>query len=203
MTETLCENLRMLMFQENIKAVDLSKITSIPQATIHRMLSGESRSPHKSSLTPIANFFSVTVEQLLGESSLSLMNKIRGEADVPVFFMRDFMLEKPNAHDFTSFSTVDSQLRQRCVATTVEDDSMLPLFTPGTTIIIDPDRAIENGCYAVIKLDSDSVALRQVIYDGNDRFLKPLNPDITKYGIKRFSDAGICYGILVQAKLNF
>ena len=60
----------------------------------------------------------------------------------------------------------------------VVGDSMEPEFTDGCVVIIDPGCAPRDGSYLVVEFAGD-VFFRQLVIDGERRFLKPLNP---KYG---------------------
>ena len=57
-------------------------------------------------------------------------------------------------------------------------DSMEPEFADGCVIIIDPGYAPRDGSYVVVEFAGD-VFFRQLGFDGERKFLKPLNP---KYG---------------------
>ena len=57
-------------------------------------------------------------------------------------------------------------------------DSMEPEFPDGCVIIVDPGHAPRDGSYVVVEYAGD-VFFRQLVIDGERRFLKPLNP---KYG---------------------
>ena len=57
-------------------------------------------------------------------------------------------------------------------------DSMEPEFADGCVIIVDPGYAPRDGSYVVVEFAGD-VFFRQLIFEGERRFLKPLNP---KYG---------------------
>ncbi|MGZ9081535.1 MAG: S24 family peptidase [Rhodoplanes sp.] len=57
-------------------------------------------------------------------------------------------------------------------------DSMQPEFADGSVIVIDPGYAPRDGSYVVVEFAGD-VFFRQLIFDGERRFLKPLN---SKYG---------------------
>ncbi|HSC94038.1 MAG TPA: S24 family peptidase [Burkholderiales bacterium] len=57
-------------------------------------------------------------------------------------------------------------------------DSMEPEFPDGCVIIVDPGHAPHDGSYVVVEYAGD-VFFRQLVIDGERRFLKPLNP---KYG---------------------
>ena len=60
----------------------------------------------------------------------------------------------------------------------VVGDSMEPEFADGCVVIIDPGCAPRDGSYVVVEFAGD-VFFRQLVFDGERRFLKPLNP---KYG---------------------
>ena len=60
----------------------------------------------------------------------------------------------------------------------VVGDSMEPEFADGCVVIIDPGCAPRDGAYVVVEFAGD-VFFRQLVIDGERRFLKPLNP---KYG---------------------
>jgi DNA polymerase V len=57
-------------------------------------------------------------------------------------------------------------------------DSMEPEFADGAVIIIDPGYAPRDGAYVVVEYAGD-VFFRQLVLEGERRFLAPLNP---KYG---------------------
>jgi SOS-response transcriptional repressor LexA len=210
MAHALCDNLRLLMFEKNLKAIDLSKITKVPQATIHRMLTGESKNPQKHSLIPIADFFSVSTEQLLGGKIIPWLDSAKNSEIkvLPVLSVEDLFFKKEKLSSYvtsesTSFSAVELGASDKCFAVKLEDRSMEPLFPEGTIIIVDPEKSLKDGCYAVIRASSSNeVLFRQVLVD-EISFLKPLNPDIENFKIRRLNEADECCGILVQAKINY
>lgn len=60
----------------------------------------------------------------------------------------------------------------------VEGESMLPRFEEGDLIYVDPEVQVENGNYVVARLDDENQAtFKQLIIDGNKKYLKALNPD--------------------------
>jgi len=60
----------------------------------------------------------------------------------------------------------------------VVGDSMEPEFADGCIVIVDPGHAPHDGSYVIVEFAGD-VFFRQLVFDGERRFLKPLNP---KYG---------------------
>jgi len=57
-------------------------------------------------------------------------------------------------------------------------DSMEPEFPDGCVVIVDPGHPPRDGAYVIVEFAGD-VFFRQIVFDGERRFLKPLNP---KYG---------------------
>lgn len=54
------------MTARNLSEGDVSRGTKIPQPTIHRIVTGESRDPRRSNLEKIARFFGRPIEDLYG-----------------------------------------------------------------------------------------------------------------------------------------
>ena len=76
----------------------------------------------------------------------------------------------------------------------VVGDSMEPEFADGCVVIIDPGYAPRDGAYVVVEYAGD-VFFRQLVYDGERRFLKPLNP---KYGGFELTPPYTIRGAVVQ-----
>ncbi len=60
----------------------------------------------------------------------------------------------------------------------VEGESMLNAFGPGDLLYVDPESEPINGSFVIARLDDENQAtFKQLIIDGNKRYLKALNPD--------------------------
>lgn len=70
----------------------------------------------------------------------------------------------------------------------VQGDSMEPKFTEGMLLIIEPELSPQHGDYVIVKNGSDEAVFKQLVKDGSDFFLKPLNP---RYPIKPLGDCSI------------
>lgn len=73
-------------------------------------------------------------------------------------------------------------------------DSMAPEFPDGCVVIVDPGYAERDGAYVVVELAGD-VFFRQLVFDGERRFLKALNP---KYGTFELTPPYAIRGAVVQ-----
>lgn len=77
----IATNLDFLMTREGINPTILSERTGIPQPTVHRIASGESKDPRTSTVKPLAEYFGFTVadlkeRDLVAESTGVLEKKI-------------------------------------------------------------------------------------------------------------------------------
>ncbi len=59
-----------LMAREQLSDNDLAARTGVPQPTISRIKSGESRDPRDSTLRPLAEYFRISISQLRGDAPL-------------------------------------------------------------------------------------------------------------------------------------
>ena len=73
-------------------------------------------------------------------------------------------------------------------------DGMEPEFADGCVVIVDPGYVPRDGSYVVVEFAGD-VFFRQLVVDGERRFLKPLNP---KYGGFELTAPYILRGGVVQ-----
>jgi len=67
---TVAEILTMLMAREGLSDNELAERTNIPQPTISRIKSGDSRDPRDSTLRPLAKYFRLSISQLRGDVPL-------------------------------------------------------------------------------------------------------------------------------------
>lgn len=71
-------------------------------------------------------------------------------------------------------------------------------FREGDIIFVDPARDYENGSLVIVKLaNSKEATFKQLVVEGERRFLKPLNPSWPDPIIELPSDATIC-GVVVS-----
>lgn len=62
--------LKKLLAQHGLTANALANKLNVPTPTIHRLVTGDVKDPRISTLIIIANYFSVTIEQLLGREKM-------------------------------------------------------------------------------------------------------------------------------------
>ena len=211
----LGKTLKILLFNRDMKPADLSREINIPQATIHRLITGKSTRPYKSSLQPIADFFEITVEQLLGEEALpqdtdhnlSNNNTLSNSKIQLIPLMEweniDQYNSKTSNPNNESVPFVGNRI-ENAFATILQDSSMEPQFSKGNTLIFDQDKPPSDRSYVLAKLTSNNVfVFRQLLIDADHQFLKPLNPDLSIFKMRLLEENDLLIATLVEARQTY
>lgn len=90
----------------------------------------------------------------------------------------------------------DAKVKQHTYALRVTGDSMMPIFQPNMIIIVEPDMPAVIGDYVIAKNGDNEATLKQLVKDGADWYLKPLNP---QYPTKTANHVNIV-GVVIQAQ---
>jgi len=183
--DKLAENLRRLMTEFNLSETELSRRTGIGQPVIHRMSSGETDNPKVGTLSPIANLFNVSISQLVGDEVFpeylppKLPDSIvQGWNEIPLLSIEDIILHPfplDSANKFEKIYT-DARYSNGTYAIRIQDSTMQPRFPEGTVVVIDPNHEPQDQDFAVVYIHGHRKAtFKQVLLDGDDIYLKPLN----------------------------
>lgn len=70
----------------------------------------------------------------------------------------------------------------------VQGDSMAPDFTEGMLLIVEPELDPQHGDFVIAKNGSEETTFKQLVKDGADWYLKPMNQ---RYPIKPLGDSSI------------
>jgi SOS-response transcriptional repressor LexA len=206
------ENLLTLTKKHNISEAELSRKVNLPQATVNRLLNGSTDDPRASTLKAIADFFNVSVDQLI---SNKLIKKSTSDTTrLPIYAMGQeiAVIETMKSTQQVAWNTtlikreasfleVEPSIKNTCIVFEVEGDSMWPQFIEGIFVIVDTKTTPKHRNFVMYLLfDSNQIVLRQYIEDGRDRILKPLN-----YGYKptQIKENDIFIGTVIQAKSDY
>lgn len=205
------------MHELGLSGGELARRSGVPQPTIHRILSGTSASPRQENVERIAKVLGVTTEWLWkGEGSnppplgptanVEPGPNVRGfvpliswvQAGAWCEMQEPFELEDAEtwlpcviSHSSTTFA-----LRVRGLS--MFNPHERRSFREGDIIFVDPARDYENGSLVIVKLaNSKEATFKQLVVEGDRRFLKPLNPSWPDPIIELPSDATIC-GVVIS-----
>lgn len=202
--------LRALMKEQDITESELARRTGIGQPVIHRVLTGETDNPKVATLSPIANYFVISISQLIGDEPLP-KNRISGSFKLSSFGWTSLPLlnweqaihwpNKSNELILEEKISTEIHVGENAFALRVKDTTMLPLFPEGTYLIIDPTVKAENKDFVIVQIAGQKQAVfRQLLLDGDNVYIKPVNPDFKMQLLDKKSKQ---LGVMVQARMNF
>lgn len=195
--------LNRLMDEKKIRVAELARRINLPQPTVHRIATGSCEHPHMSSLVPIADFFSVSVDQLKGHEPIPWLDHA---SKVPLLTWEEVLNWQAKKDKMQSGKLIltDASVGRCGFALNVKDASMDPVFPMHTVLIVDSERQAKDRSFVIAKLDNYHEAIfRQLLLDAGDRYLKPLSPDFGQYKMTRLNNNDKILGVVVQAKRNY
>ncbi|MGN8276621.1 LexA family protein [Pseudomonas sp. SMN5] len=175
---------------------ELARRAGVTQPTVHRIISGESKSPKRDNIEKIAKAlrvssrwlwdggvkeenesFDANVEPTTGPTRYYEYPEISWvQAGVACEAMDLF-----NVGDFEAIHPSDAWAGPNGFWLKVRGPSMTSTngmsFSEGMIILVAPGSDVENGQYVVAKLiDTNEATFKQFIWDSGKAYLKPLNP---------------------------
>lgn len=192
-----------LLSERGMRVTELARQVNVPQPTIHRIITGVCESPHLSSLKPIADFFSITVEQLKG---LDPIGSFDHTSKVPLLNWNEAVDWPSNRSKLKKRETLltDASISPNAYALIINDASMEPVFPKGTQLVVDPAKPPKDRSYVIAKLENlPEPIFRQLLVDGSSRYLKPLTPDLERYKMTLINNNDKILSTLVQAKRDY
>jgi SOS-response transcriptional repressor LexA len=202
-------NLQILTAEHHISEAELCRYTNIPQATLNRLLTGATDDPRASTLAVIAEYFKISVDQLLGikplPTSFDTSTAVTETATfVPLLSQNDLKEWKATSASqndkYRQWIETESS-HKNCLALKVKDESMWPQFAEGTILIVNPNIKPKNRDFVVCYLSEEKQTVyRQYLENDNNQILKPLN---SAFPTIKLSKNDKIIGVIVQAKNNF
>jgi len=190
--------LKTLMENEKMSESELARRTNIGQSVINRLASGAAKNPTLFTLNTLAKYFHISTSQLIGEDVLFKKTVWKSVPLLSMEYIPDW-LEKENDRSNAVAVMVDIDIGNKAYAIKMKGSAMYPRFPENTILIIDPSVEPEDRDFGVVYLEKQAT-FKQILIDGSDIYLKPLNPDFKTI----FLNADYQFlGIMVQAKMNF
>ncbi|MHB1947207.1 MAG: LexA family protein [Gammaproteobacteria bacterium] len=192
--------LNRLMTEKKLRVAELARRVNLPQPTVHRIATGSCEHPHLSSLEPIANFFSITVDQLKG---LELIPWLDHASKVPLLTWMQALEWPSNKCKMQNNELIftDAKVSTNGYALKINDVSMDPVFPKNTILIADPDKQFRDRSYVIARLSNLHGAIfRQLLINAEDLYLKPLSPDLDQYKMSKIKENDEILSVVVQAK---
>jgi len=198
-----------LLSSQNISEAGLGRKISVPRATINGLASGRTTDPRASTLQSIANYFKISVDQLLGTKPLhtdSEKNIVTiEELSIPIIEwdqLHDWRnhIEKIKPSSHLNWISMDPSAGKCHFGLTVKGDAMWPQFQENTTLLINCEKDPKNRDFVIVKIHENSnVIFRQLILERDYKLLKPIN---SMFPSARIEEGDHIIGTVIQARNN-
>jgi SOS-response transcriptional repressor LexA len=204
------QTLELLLQLHDLTEAELARRSKMPQPTIHRLLTGATPDPRLSTLLPLAEFFDITINQLVGAEPLPQLSRdisgTRKLVKLPLIpwdkaadwqkIIGDYI---PANWQYWTTVTTDNKPSPNSFALIIEVKDMPPPFGYNSVLILDPDFELRHGSYVVIHRISDqSTTIKKLQFEGAEKWLVPLNE---KIAATLYSEDYVICGTITQANV--
>jgi SOS-response transcriptional repressor LexA len=192
--DAVAQNLRRLMNHNKVSEAELGRQTGVPQPTIHKILSGKTSDPRASTLRALANYFKISIDELV--LGVELKRETLKTHTIPIIswtacINAPELLATINPSNWDKW-VVTQPLSDSCFAL-ISKPSMEPRFPIGTALVIDPTLQAEDGDIILTHYaNTTEGTLREISIDGPTIHLnnlygntqpQELSPDIRLMGV--------------------
>lgn len=200
-------NLKQLLTLAKLSENELSRRTGVPQQVINRILSGKNLNPKIATLMPLADYFSISISQLLGDiesiGDIKLSIHHSGWIELPLIKW-SIIGTKPIIQlisDANKKIVIDIHNQGTLFATKMVDDSMEPKFSQDTLLIFDSQKQVSDKDFALIYSAQDQEhVLRQIFIKKADAYQKCFNPQHAHYKLTPLQPGSEYLGVLIQSR---
>lgn len=160
MSLSLSSVLKSLMVRAGFSEHELSRKTGIKQPIIHRLLSGENLNPKLDTLKPIAQYFAISISQLIGEEPLfekNGENSAQNLSDwIPIPLLdknvESYTCPKKNA---VRWIMMDCSVSEKAFAIQLHESTFSFPLLENSIIVVDPLKSPSHQDFVLIKNKQD------------------------------------------------
>lgn len=200
-------NLKKLMVAAKISENELARRTGVSQQVINRIISGINSNPKIDTLSPLANYFLVSISQLIGDDQVFNREKSTGFRELPLINWNSLdsilLTENIDIKSLSSSLTVDIDTCGRLIAVKMIDNSMETKFSEGSLLIFDLDKKPCNGDFVLIQMSVNNIIFRQIIIKSSGNYQKAFNPNLDDFVPQKIPDKAKFLGVLIQSRTSY
>lgn len=204
------EVVRQLMAHAKMSEADLcrglkGRGINLPQTTINRLLTGQTTDPRVSTLVGLAQFFEISLEQVLGQEMLVLNSKTKTHksSTIPVVsweHIGQYCQETlDNKDSLTAWIKTEKSLNSGSFALKTPV-ACYPIFGEGSVLVFNrltgTDKVLD-GQVALVETEPGQFCLRKVLREGSDYFLKRL---FSPFDIAQADNKTVFHACLIESR---
>lgn len=178
----ISDNLNRLIELKKTTDNRVAQDINIPVMTVRRLLSGETTDPRISTLKLLAEYFDVSIDDLIASNN-EINYGVMGQSK-PLFIpvldwsaaQRSSSIDFSKWHEWVPVTVGKNETISARSFALESRPSMFPRFQQGTVFIIDPELSATDGDLVLVKLrENDELTLRELFVDPPDWQLHQLN----------------------------
>ena len=176
---SLAETLTDLIEREiKLTPAALARKLGIPTNKITRILNGDVTDPKASTLLQIANYFDITIEQLLGLAPIVREGTSQGLTATQALPI--FELSQPEKMTKEWYRWVPNDNAGDYFTLALDTDLYEPTFQKNSLLIINRDVAPDDRSYILIKKNDNAhhYLIKKYVQEGDQSYLYPINPKL-------------------------
>lgn len=209
---TLSDNLQQLMrIHGNISISELARLTDIPQPTIHHILTGSTKNPRKKALEALSAYFSVSIQQLLGQEQLPTVIPDAVKEDLQISTIPviewEMLQEWPLTAGQAQWSReilLDKKIAKDSFALVSKDATLEPAIPHNALLIFEADKTPKERDFVVVHLgEGNIILLNSLFIENGQRYVKQNLEDGNFKLIKLDTTRDRILGTLIEARLLY
>ncbi len=200
----LASNIRELMrLRGGLTEAKVSRQTGTPQPTLHKILTGQTADPRLSTIKQLAEFFDLTLDQLM-TGDIHNQQQQTNTHHIPLVDWA-FPLKGNDAFAELTARNWDGWIVTDCNATNTfalrSKPSMEPRFPRGSLLVISPDITPKDGDLVLVHYaNTGEATLRELLSDGPSQYLLSL---VSSDDQDKLDESTQVLGVLVQSKFTY
>ncbi len=167
------KNISNLLEKRNMSESDLARVLNLPYNTIHRLINGSTTDPRISTLKSIANYFSISLDDLISNQLIDTPNKQNKQRSIPLlnwdYISNANFDAKSTQKNYRMWHSVGAEYANELGLHSFAIESrpsLSPRFPNGSILIADPDEHPRDKDYVLIKIkETNDVAVRELLID--------------------------------------
>ena len=199
MDNNLAKNLKYLLNDSEITVSTLSAKTGVNKGQISRMMNNKTPNPSINTLSPIAKFFNISLDQLIGVQPIAKSRDFGivipiNRLIIPIIDWALIKNWKDIYKNYIPSETVDASndISKTSFALRIVDERYEPLFKRNSLLIVDPRLKVSNRDYTIVEQKGE-VLIKQIIIDK-----KIIEKDLISGRIKVIKEIPENLGIIVE-----
>lgn len=156
----------------------LARNLGIPTNKITRILNGDVTDPKASTLVQIANYFGISIEQLLGLEPIVRQGKYEQQEIARPLPIYEFSHPTQMINEWYRWSS--NEIDGEYYALVIDTDLYEPTFPQNSLLIVNPDIMPDDRSFIVVKRNDSPqhCSIKKYVVEGNQSYLYPINPKL-------------------------